>query len=285
MKRSLAIIGPKNSQNTLDLCSAAKELSHDCAIYSIGDISVNVAHFASHPFFFHDIYLFRGYNRSVEFARSLATILHADHKTVIDAILHTSTISNKLHESILLKKSGIPQPQTYYARTSDQWKFILENVPFPLIIKPINGQQGKGIHKCSSINEVLDIVTHDPTNFIAQQCLLIDGDIRILIVDNEILGAIKRYIVPGDFRSNASLGAHTESYDLSSDESSIALAAHKALGYDISGVDMVIVNGLSYILEVNHTPQWQAFKKTTNIFPEHHIINFALQKYEKENRI
>lgn len=285
MKKSFAIIGPKRSQNTIDLHNEIEKRGHVCTIYAINDISVNTQNYALHPFFSHDIYLFRGYNRSIGFARSLATILHSLHKTVIDNILYTSTLSNKFQESILLKEKNIPQPPTYYACSSQQWEFVLKDVSFPLVVKPINGQQGQGIYKCFTVEEVLDVVRSDEKNFIAQEFLPADGDVRIFIVDQEILGAIKRFIIPGDFRSNASLGARTKIYHLSSQEKEIALAAHRALGYDVSGVDMIISHDKQYILEVNHTPQWQAFKKTTTLQPEPYIINFALHQYEKENRL
>lgn len=281
MNKSFAIIGPRSSQNTIDLCVTIEKIDCRYEVYSPNDITVDTQNFFGDPFFSHDIYLFRGYHKSIRFVTAVSKMLHAHKKTVIDSILCDTIVRDKCEESVLLKINAIRQPRTYYARKLSQWERLLKDVEYPLIIKPTDGQQGKDIYKCTSFSDVENVLLQDEKKYIAQEFLEIDGDIRVFIVGNQVLGAIKRFVVKDDFRSNASLGARTETYHLSPQESDFALRAHRAIGYDISGVDMVSVNDTPYIIEINHTPQWQTFKKTTGINPAESIINYALQKYEK----
>jgi RimK family alpha-L-glutamate ligase len=281
MKTSFAIIGPRSSQNTIDLCHAIEKIGCSHSVYAPNDISLDMENISRNAFFSHDIYLFRGYHRSVRFVTTVSKILHDQGKTVIDSILYNTIVRDKCEESVLLKINDIRQPRTYYARKLSQWKTLLKDAEYPLIIKPIDGQQGKDIYKCMSFSDVENIIVQDEKKYMAQDFLELDGDIRVFIVGDHVLGAIKRFVVKNDFRSNASLGARAETYHLSPQESDLALKAHQAIGYDISGVDMASVDGISYIIEVNHTPQWQTFKQTNGVDPAEHIINFALQKYEK----
>jgi len=285
MSLSFAIIGPKNSQNTLDLCTSIQNTNNNSTVYNINDISIDSKKLYTNNFFLHDIYLFRGYNKSVFYAHSLALLLQKNNKVVLDNILTSTYIKNKFEESILLSMNNIAHPQTYYAQTGVVWNSLLKNSSFPIIIKSLNGQKGQDIYKLNSFTEVKSFFNKNPKGFLAQEYIESDGDIRVFIVNDKILGAIKRLAVENDFRSNASLGAKTKPHKLTKTESEIALNAHNCMGYNISGVDIILdKDNKPFVLEVNHTPQWQAFKKTLNINPAEEIINYSIQKYEEKNR-
>lgn len=286
MSLSFAIIGPRDSQNTTDLHDFVTKNQNTCKIYSIRDITIGPAEPHSQEFFTHDIYIFRGYNRSIPFARSLATTLHERKKVVIDEILTTATLRTKLEEMTLLDTAGISHPRTYYAQSIEQWKIILKDKTFPLIIKSIDGQKGQDVHKFDTFDDAINFLTQNETRFIAQDFIKSDGDIRVFIVGDKIVGAIKRMLVQDDFRSNASLGAQSISYDITEDITQIAMRAHRAIGYDISGVDIIISeNGNPYVLEINHTPQWQALKNASGTNPAEEIVKYSIKKYEEKNRI
>ena len=286
MPLSFAIIGPKKSQNTLDLCLAIKNTGNISTVYEISDISLNFRELSKNSFINHDIYLFRGYNKSITYANILSKLISMDDKIIVDELLTKTIVRNKLEESFLLYSKNIAHPQTLYAQKFTKWTILLTQISFPIIAKALSGQQGKDIYKPDSLSEAIIFFKKNPKGFLVQKYIKSDGDIRVFIVGNKILGAIKRFTISGDFRSNASLGAKIESHKLTKSEKTIALEAHKCIGYDISGVDIILdKHNKPFILEVNHTPQWQAFKKTLKINPAEEIINYSLKKYEKKNRI
>lgn len=286
MLLSFAIIGPKNSQNTLDLCSAIENVNHTCVVYNINDISLDSKNMYNDKFFSHDIYLFRGYDKSIIYAHILSVLLLNNKKIVLDNLLFKTIVRNKLEESILLSLKNIQQPQTIYAQSFTKWKVSLKNFSFPIVAKSLSGQKGQDVYKLNSFEDAISFFKKNSKDFLAQEYIKSDGDLRVFIVGNKILGAIKRFTVSGDFRSNASLGAKTEQHNLTDLEKTIALKAHNCMGYDISGVDLILdKQGNPFVLEVNHTPQWQAFKKTSHINPAEEIVNYSIKKYEEKNRI
>lgn len=58
-------------------------------------------------------------------------------------------------------------------------------------------------------------------------------DIRALVVEGEVIGAMKRQGAEGDFRSNPHQGGSATSYKLTRKEKSTALAAAKAMGLGV----------------------------------------------------
>ena len=58
----------------------------------------------------------------------------------------------------------------------------------------------------------------------------------------------------GDFRTNKSLGADYEPYDLSEEEKKIVLRAAETSGCYFCGVDTIVNDGKIYVLEVNGSP-------------------------------
>ncbi len=286
MTLSFALIGPPTSPNTQDLCAAAVQQGHTCTLYSIGEIGIDFSAIETHPFFQHDLYLFRGHNKSVGFAHTLALMLHRRGKVVIDSILTASHVRDKIQEIALLEQNNLPCPRTFYALRVAQWRVLLADATFPIVVKPLDGQKGQDVRKYDTFAEAMRFFEENERGFLAQTFIRSDGDVRVFIVGTTVLGAIKRFTVGDDFRSNASLGAKVEKYVLSSAIAEMALKAKDAVGYDIAGVDIIFdENSKPFILEVNHTPQWSAFKEATGINPAEDIINYALHCHEKKDRV
>src|SRR2546421_10724932 len=63
-------------------------------------------------------------------------------------------------------------------------------------------------------------------------------DLRVLVVGNEIAGAMER--VTDSWRANVARGARPRTVVLTESESGLALAAAAALGADIAGVDLLV---------------------------------------------
>ena len=283
------LIGP-STKNTLDLISSIKKAGHLSSVISLKDVYFyfkNTTYLASAKnqtinLFDFDIIIFRAYNKNFKEARILAEALLAKGKVVIDDILAHNMIDSKIYEASKLIQSGLNYPKTF--QTMGKFSFSQKKFPlkFPLIIKPINGQKGQGIKKINTLQALKKALQPNPKNYLIQEFLKIDGDIRVFVVGNKVLGSIKRYLPPNDFRSNVSLGAKTKKINLTNKIKRIALQSTQAMQYEIAGVDLVEYKNKIYVLEVNATPQWQGFKKATKINPAPYIINYALKKYEKD---
>ena len=56
------------------------------------------------------------------------------------------------------------------------------------------------------------------TDILIQEYIKTDGDVRVVIVGDKIIGTMKRKVVEGDFRSNYTQGGGVEKYELSDEE-------------------------------------------------------------------
>ncbi|MFA4817815.1 MAG: RimK family alpha-L-glutamate ligase [Parcubacteria group bacterium] len=288
-KLSFVIIGP-STENTLDLVREIEKTGHRSFIVKLSDIFFEFnngafkALWKNKDLLDFDIFLLRGYNKNLLFAQILAQELLVKGKIVIDDTIGKRFISSKIYEASRMAQNKINHPRTWQAVSFSSYKKILKQISFPVIAKPVYGQKGQGIEKFKTAKEYLSFFSKNPKGYLIQEFLNIDGDIRVFIVGNKVLGAMKRHLVPGDFRSNASLGARTEKIPLTKELKTLALKAAKTMDYEIAGVDILEYKKKFYVLEINSSPQWQKFKEVTGINPAKYIIEYALKKYAGKHR-
>jgi|WetSurMetagenome_2_1015567.scaffolds.fasta_scaffold05184_2 ribosomal protein S6--L-glutamate ligase len=286
-KLSVVIIGPE-TENTADLVREIEKKGHHSSVVKLGDVFFEFndgtfkASWKNKNFFDFDIFIFRGYNKNLLFAQILAQELLARKKTVIDETIGKRFVSSKIYEASMLAQNRINHPKTWQAVSFSSYKRILEKISFPVIAKPIDGQKGQGIEKIESKERYLSFFAKNKKGYLCQEFLKIDYDIRVLVVNGKALGAMKRHIIPGDYRSNASLGAKTEKIDLTKELAALALKAAKVMDYEIAGVDIIEHDEKLYVLEINSAPQWQKFKEVTGINPAEAIIGYSLDKHKRK---
>jgi len=280
------LIGP-DTENTRDLLQEIEARGCSATLIKLRDVLFefvagrSIATWRGLDLDAFDIFIFRGYDKNLLFAQLLARNLLAQKKVVLDETLGGNYLSGKNTEALFFSQKNILHPRTYQAVSISAHKKILPNLKFPIIVKPVDGQKGQGIEKFDDVESAMAFFQKNPKNFLIQEYLPIDGDIRIFVVDGKVLGAIKRMVIPGDYRSNASLGAVAKKFLPTPAMEVLALQAVSVMDYEVAGVDLIENDGKLYILEVNIAPQWQKFKEITGINPAKHIINYAIEKYEK----
>ena len=93
------------------------------------------------------------------------------------------------------------------------------------------------------------------------------GDIRVHMfsVDGanyEVLAAMKRNKIDGDFRSNVSLGATTDKYELSDEQKEIVMKVARLSGCRWVGVDLMeCKDGRNVVIEYNSSPGVQGISQ------------------------
>lgn len=138
----------------------------------------------------------------------------------------------------------------------------------PIILKEAYGSFGMQVYKIESIDALekkIDLLLNK--QFIMQEAIAssFGRDIRVNIIGNQIIGAMERKSSE-DFRANITLGGKASPWDLSREAGAIALEAHRALGLDFSGVDLLLDGEDQPILcEVNSNVNFLSFEKATGI--------------------
>lgn len=286
---SFAIFGYE-TENTLDLVSEIKHLGHKALVMSLESV---IFQLKGKKFEFSykgkvikdlDIVFFRSYYANLKEAQILARYFIAQGKIVIDKKIGLDFLSGKIFEAKIFSKCGINYPEIKQAMEISEWKKIIEKEKYPVIVKPIDGRRGMGIEKINSKKEARDFFTANPRGYFLQKYYPIKADIRILIVGNRVIGGFRRFIKKGEFKSNIH-ETPAEKIVISKEMRLLALKAAKSLDCEIAGVDIFEYKGKLYVLEVNFSPQWQKFKKVTEINPAAYIIDYALNKFEDNKNV
>ncbi|MBE0515234.1 30S ribosomal protein S6--L-glutamate ligase [Sulfurimonas sp.] len=178
---------------------------------------------------------------------------------------------DKLRSLQILSKNGVDMPKTVFASNKSNAKDVIElSGGAPLILKILEGTQGVGVVLVDSekaAKSVLDAFYGMDVNLLVQEYIEEAGgaDIRVLVVGGKVVGAMKRQGAEGDFRSNLHQGGSATAHKLSRKEKTTALAAAKAMGLGVCGVDMIPSARGPLVMEVNSSPGLEGIEKSTKI--------------------
>ncbi|WP_460220628.1 30S ribosomal protein S6--L-glutamate ligase [Psychroserpens sp. MEBiC05023] len=194
-----------------------------------------------------------------------------------DAILRSR---DKLRSLQRLTKAGIGMPKTVFTNYSRDVEEVIEHVGgTPVIIKLLEGTQGLGVVLAETKNaaeSVLEAFNGLQARVIVQEYIkeAKGADIRALVVDGQVVGAMKRQGKEGEFRSNLHRGGSANIIKLNTDELKVAMKASKALKLPVCGVDMLQSSRGPLLLEVNSTPGLEGIEGATGRNIARAIITF-----------
>ena len=183
-----------------------------------------------------------------------------------DAIIRSR---DKLRSFQHLSKAGIGMPKTVFTNYSRDIDRVLDHVGgVPVIIKLLEGTQGLGVVLAETKNaaeSVLEAFHGLQARALVQEYIeeAKGADIRVLIVDGHVVGAMKRQGKEGEFRSNLHRGGSAKIIKLNEAELKVAMKASKALKLPVCGVDMLQSRRGPLLLEVNSTPGLEGIEIAT----------------------
>ncbi|MBB3124346.1 MULTISPECIES: 30S ribosomal protein S6--L-glutamate ligase [Mesoflavibacter] len=183
-----------------------------------------------------------------------------------DSILRSR---DKLKSLQRLSKRGIGMPKTVFTNYSRDVEEVIDHVGgAPVIIKLLEGTQGLGVVLAETKNaaeSVLEAFNGLQARVIVQEFIkeAKGADLRALVVDGQVVGAMKRQGKEGEFRSNLHRGGSAKIIKLSEAELRLAMNASRALKLPVCGVDMLQSERGPLLLEVNSTPGLEGIEKAT----------------------
>ncbi|MGK0254512.1 MAG: ribosomal protein S6--L-glutamate ligase [Mariniflexile sp.] len=176
---------------------------------------------------------------------------------------------DKLRSLQRLSKAGIGMPKTVFTNYSRDVEEVIEHVGgVPVIIKLLEGTQGLGVVLAETKNaaeSVLEAFNGLEARVIVQEFIkeAKGADLRALIVDGQVVGAMKRQGKEGEFRSNLHRGGSANIIKLSESELRLAINASRVLKLPVCGVDMLQSQRGPLLLEVNSTPGLEGIEQAT----------------------
>ena len=199
---------------------------------------------------------------------------------------------DKLRCMQILSGAGIGMPITGFARQTNAVDDLIKMVGgAPLVIKLLEGTQGIGVvlaETKKAASSVIEAFYGLGNNILIQEYVEESRgeDIRVLIVDGKVVGAMKRTAKEGEFRSNLHRGGSASIIKLTKLQKETALRAAAELGLTVCGVDMLQSDRGPLVLEVNSSPGLEGIEKATSKDIATNVIEFLEKKYavKKETR-
>jgi ribosomal protein S6--L-glutamate ligase len=178
---------------------------------------------------------------------------------------------DKFRSLQLLARKGIPMPLTGFAQSPDSTEDLIHMVGgAPVVIKLLEGAQGKGVMLADSHQSAVSIINAFKkmgANILVQQFVEESKgtDIRCFVVGGKIVAAMERTAKDGEFRANVHQGGSAKKARLTRHERAIALSAVKAMGLSVAGVDMIRSKHGPLVLEINSSPGLEGIEKSSGV--------------------
>ena len=190
---------------------------------------------------------------------SSTAIKNCDHKGLMHLVLSNNSIS-------MPKTIISPMIFDYLLNSEDYLINCYEALGESVIIKEAMGSFGMQVYLINNreefINKVKDL-NKNKIDFIIQENIKssFGKDTRVNIIGDKVIGAMLR-TSERDFRANISQGGKGTLVELNKEQEEIALKAHKVLGLDFSGVDLLFgENNKPLLCEVNSNLNFLSFEK------------------------
>lgn len=187
---------------------------------------------------------------------------------------HSTAIAksrDKLRSLQLLSRDRIPMPKTGFADSPLDTKDLIKLVGgAPLIIKLLEGTQGKGVVLADTnkaAESVINAFKSLKANILVQEFVKeANGkDIRCFVVGNKVVASMQRQAEEGEFRSNLHCGGKASPIKITSEERQIALKAAKSMGLRVAGVDIIRAHDGPKVLEINSSPGLEGIEACSKI--------------------
>lgn len=204
----------------------------------------------------------------------------------VNESISISRSRDKFRSLQLLARKGIPMPSTGFAQSPDDTDSLIKMVGgTPLVIKLLEGTQGKGVILADSHQSAVSMINAFKgmhVNILVQEFIAESHgtDIRCLVVGDKVVAAMKRQAKEGEFRANVHQGGQALKVKLTAKERAIAIAATKTMGLKVAGVDILRSDQGPLVLEINSSPGLEAIEKTTGIDIAGEIIHY-IEKHAK----
>lgn len=176
--------------------------------------------------------------------------------TVLNRTEALLTTHDKLRTAAALERARLPHPRTRHLRYGK----IGSPPSAPVVLKPRFGSWGRDVRLCRTDAEVLDALREFRSRgwfrrhgVLAQEVIPTRGfDLRVLVADGRVVGAIERHPQPGEWRTNVSVGASARPAVPDEAACTLAVAAARATGADLVGVDLMSrADGGYVVIELN----------------------------------
>jgi ribosomal protein S6--L-glutamate ligase len=203
----------------------------------------------------------------------LAVVRHFEGLGVVTTASSTAIAlsRDKLHSLQVMSQAGLPIPRTAVIAVPEALYSAIHAVGgSPVVIKLIQGTQGRGVFlvpNLATAAAVFERLRGAKKQALVQEFVAeADGkDLRVIVVGNRCVAAMRRMAGIGEFRSNLHLGGSAVPVSLDNETEQLAIAAVRSHGLDVAGVDIIHSKRGPLLLEVNSSPGLEGIEGVTKV--------------------
>ena len=187
-----------------------------------------------------------------------------------------------------LAADGIMVPDSIVTSNPNTLRSAIERVgPPPVIIKLLSSTQGLGVvmgDTYTSAESIMEAFLKLKEKVLLQEFVEESNgtDLRVFMVDGQIIASMERIARPGEFRSNLHRGASSRKIALTEAERTTAKRAAQAMGLKVAGVDLLRSHSGPLVLEINASPGLEGIEGTTGTDVAGKIIQY-IERNARQN--
>lgn len=190
---------------------------------------------------------------------------------------------DKLLTSIALGKANVPQPEVRVAFTEESALETIEEMGYPVVLKPAVGSWGRLLSKVNDRDAAESILEHKTilgsyhhSIFYIQKYVEKKGkDIRSFVVGDKCIAAI--YRTSPHWITNTARGGVATKCEVNEELAKVSVAAAKAVGGGVVAIDVFETSNGYEINEVNYTMEFKNSITTTGVNIPEHIVDYVLK--------
>ena len=220
--------------------------------------------------------LVRAVKGAGEAAKEIAMKARSLGLRVVDERLATGKGFNKAAIYSILKKNGFSVPETI-AFEEKNFPAIRKFQGKEVIIKDVKGKRGQDVFKVNKPElELFSQRLDKSKKYLAQEFLRIDKELRVLVVGTKVVGGFSKQ--SSNWKKNIAAGATPVKEQLSVEIKNASVKAASITKTEIAGIDLALVGGKIFVLEVNRAPGFIGFEKATGKNAAKEIIQYVASK-------
>ncbi len=183
-----------------------------------------------------------------------------------------------------LASAGLPVPDTCLVNRPEGWDIALERLGgYPVVVKLPAGRQGQGVALIADQDQAAlaqRMWLHQRRGLLLQRYLPPRGrrDLRVLVLGGRAVAGMELTPPDGEFRANVHLGGRPVNFQPTGEAAELAVAATRALGLEVAGVDLVRPEGgRLLVMEVNFTPGFKGLEQASGLDVAEMLLEHALK--------
>ncbi len=193
---------------------------------------------------------------------------------------------DKLLTTDALNRHGVPQPRVKIAFTEASALAAIEELGYPVVLKPAVGSWGRLLAKVNDRDAAEAILEHKTilgsyhhSIFYIQEYIEKQGrDIRSFVIGDECVAAI--YRSSDHWITNTARGGVAENCPVTDELRDISLRAARAVGGGIVAIDLFETNAGYLVNEVNYTMEFKNSIETTGVDIPARIVDYVIRVAE-----